>query len=119
MVNNIELSIKRTDSELEDKWKHINWNKVESYVNRIQGEIFLAIKNKEFKKLKNLQKLARKSYYFHLFTVRQVTSVNRGKNTAGIDGKICSSIRDLYELLNGLKHFHPKKYKPLPIKRVL
>jgi len=117
-LNNIELNIIHTDLNFEDKWKSINWNKVESYVNRIQGKIFLAIKNKEYKKLKNLQKLGRKSYYFHLFSVKQVTMVNQGKYTAGIDGKVYSSIQDRIELLNKLKNFNTENYRPKPVKRV-
>ena len=59
---NMELSMERTEQDLEDEWKTIDWKKVERYVGRIQGKIFLATTNKEHKKLKNLQKLARRSY---------------------------------------------------------
>ena len=117
LTTNTELNIELTDQELEDEWKTINWNKVETYVNRIQGKIFLATKNNEHKKLKNLQKLARKSFYFHLFALKQITIVNQGKYTAGIDGKLCA-LRDRYALLNDLKNFQSNEYKPMPIKRV-
>ncbi len=110
--------MKCTDSDLEEEWKSINWKKTKSYVNRIQGKIFLAIKNKEYKKLINLQKLARKSYYFHLFSIHQITTVNQGKYTAGIDGKVCVIIQDRFELLDKLRTFRPSKYEPMPIKRV-
>ena len=119
MLNiNIELNIERTDQDLEEEWKSIDWKEIDRYVDRLQGKIFLATKNKEFKKLKNLQKLARRSFYFHLFAIKQITTVNQGKYTAGIDGKLCMSIRDRYELLKKLKEFNPNDYKPLPIKRV-
>ena len=119
MLNiNTELSIKRTDQELEDEWRSISWKEVERYVGRMQGKIFLATKNREFKKLKNLQALARKSFYFHLFSIRQITIINKGKYTPGIDGKICVSIKDRYTLLRTLKSFNPNTYKPKPIRRV-
>ena len=118
LIINTELSIERTDQEFEDEWVTIDWKKVEMYVDRIQGKIFLATKNKEHRKLKNLQKLARRSFYFHLFALKQITTVNQGKFTAGIDGKLCVSIRDRYALLNDLKNFQPNEYKPKPIKRV-
>lgn len=118
LTTNTEPSMERTDQEFEDEWATIDWKKVETYVNRIQGKIFLATKNKEHKKLKNLQKLARKSFYFHLFSLKQIIIVNQGKYTAGIDGKICVSIQDRYALLDDLKNFQPNKYQPMPIKRV-
>ena len=114
----MELNIERTDHELENEWQSIDWKVIERYVDRIQGKIFLATKNKAWKRLKNLQKLARRSFYFHLFAVKQITIVNQGKHTAGIDGKIYISIRDRYELFKKLKKFKPIDYKPLPIKRV-
>jgi len=114
----MELSMERTDQELEDEWRTINWKEVGRYVDRLQGKIFLATKNREFKKLKNLQTLARKSFYFHLFSIKQITIINKGKYTPGIDGKICVSIKDRYTLLRNLKDFIPKTYKPKPIRRV-
>lgn len=111
LTTNTEPSMERTDQEFEDEWATIDWKKVETYVNRIQGKIFLATKNKEHKKLKNLQKLARKSFYFHLFSLKQIIIVNQGKYTAGIDGKICVSIQDRYALLNDLKNFQPNTGK--------
>ena len=60
MLNiNMELSMERTDQELEDEWRTINWKEVGRYVDRMQGKIFHVTKNREFKKLKNLQTLAR------------------------------------------------------------
>ena len=44
--------------------------------------------------------------------------VNTGKNTPGVDGFICVSIRDRIYLLSKLKSFDRKSYKPHPIKRV-
>lgn len=119
MLNiNTELSMERADQELEDEWRSINWKEVGRYVDRMQGKIFLATKNREFKKLKNLQTLARKSFYFQLFSIKQITIINKGKHTPGIDGKICVSIKDRYTLLRNLNSFNPKTYKPKPIKRV-
>jgi len=118
LIINTEPNIERTDYDLENEWKSINWKDIKRNVDRIQGKIFLATKNKEWKKLKNLQKLAIKSFHFHLFAVKQITIVNQGKYTAGIDGELCGSIRDRYELLYQLKNFNLKDYKPSPIKRV-
>lgn len=115
---NIELSTELNDQELENGWKSINWKKIEKFVKRLQGRIFLATENRNFKKVRNLQKLAQRSVYFHLFAIRQVTMVNKGKNTPGVDGFICITIRDKQILLSNLQSFDIKKYKPQPIKRV-
>lgn len=115
---NIELSTELNDQELENGWKSINWKKIEKFVKRLQGRIFLAAENRNFKKVRNLQKLAQRSYYFHLFAIKQVTMINKGKNTPGVDGFICISIRDRIYLLSKLKSFDRKIYKPHPIKRV-
>ena len=93
-MQRIELSIKLNDQDLENEWKAINWKKIEKFVKRLQGRIFLAAENRNFKKVRNLQKLAQRSFYFHLFAIRQVTMINKGKNTPGVDGFICISIRD-------------------------
>ena len=70
---NIELSTELNDQELENGWKSINWKKIEKFVKRLQGRIFLATENRNFKKVRNLQKLAQRSVYFHLFAIRQET----------------------------------------------
>ena len=106
------------DQELENGWKAINWKKTEKFVKRLQGRIFLATENRNFKKVRNLQKLAQRSVYFHLFAIKQVTMVNKGKYTPGVDGFICTTIRDRQILLSNLQSFDIKKYKPQPIKRV-
>ena len=107
-----------SDQELEDIWNTINWKAVENFVKKLQRRIFLAAESRNYKKLRNLQKLARKSFYFHLYAIKQVTSVNKGKNTPGVDGFICITVRDRVKFLTLLKFFDIKKYKPHPIKRV-
>ena len=118
-MQRIELSMELTDQELEDEWKSINWKEIEKFVKRIQGRIFLATENRNFKKVRNLQKLAQRSLYFQLFAIKLVTMVNKGRNTPGVDGFICSTIRDRAILLSKLQSFNIKNYKSLPINRVV
>jgi RNA-directed DNA polymerase len=49
-------------------------------------------------KAKNLQKLILKSRSARLLAIRQVTQLNAGKKTAGIDGKASLSFRERWEL---------------------
>ena len=114
----IELSMELNDQELENRWKGINWKEIEKFVKKLQNRIFLDPENRNFKKVRNLQKLAQRSLYFRLFAIKQVTVVNKGRNTPGVDGFICKTIRDRVILLSQLQSFDRKKYKPSPINRV-
>lgn len=118
-MQRIELSMEQTDQELENGWKSINWKEIEKFVKRFQGRIFLATENRNFKKVRNLQKLAQRSLYFQLFAIKRVTMVNKGRNTSGVDGFICKTIRDRVILLFKLQSFDRKNYKPSPINRVV
>lgn len=113
----IELSTELNDQELETEWKSINWKEIEKFVKKLQGRIFLATENRNFKKVRNLQKLAQRSLYFHLFAIKQITLINKGRNTPGVDGFICKTTRDRINLLSKLQSFDRKKYKPSPIYR--
>jgi len=66
----IELNIEQTDQELEEQWKSIDWKEVEKFVKRLQGRIFLATERRDYKKVRNLQKLVLKSLYCHLYAIR-------------------------------------------------
>jgi len=117
-MQRIELNMEQIDQDLEKQWKSINWKEIESFVKRLQGRIFLATERRNYKRVRNLQKLVLKSFYCHLYAIRQVTSINQGRNTPGVDGVTCFLIRDKICLLSTLKNFNPNKYKPSPIKRV-
>jgi len=49
-------------------------------------------------KTRNLQKLILKSRSARLLAIRQVTQLNAGKKTAGVDGKASLSFRERWEL---------------------
>lgn len=117
-MQRIELNMELPDKELEQQWKTIDWKEIELAVKRLQGRIFLATERRNYKEVQNLQKLVLKSFYCHLYSIRQVTSINKGRNTPGIDGKICFLIRDKLNLLLKLRNLNLKKYKPSPVKRV-
>jgi len=69
------------------RWKDIKWTVVEGNVSRIQKRIFRATREGDFRTVRNLQKLLAGSRDAGLLAVRRVTQINKGKNTAGIDGK--------------------------------
>lgn len=114
----IELNIDLIDSELEQQWRTIDWKEIESFVKRLQGRIFLATESRNYKKVRNLQKLVLKSFYCQLYAIRQVTSISKGRHTPGVDGITYFLTRDKIKLLIKLVNLDTKKYKPSPVKRV-
>ncbi|WP_341808031.1 reverse transcriptase domain-containing protein [Wolbachia endosymbiont (group E) of Neria commutata] len=69
------------------EWDTIPWRKLEKYVFKLQKRIYRASKSNDIKKVHNLQRLLLRSTSAKLLSVRRVTRDNRGKKTAGIDGK--------------------------------
>jgi retron-type reverse transcriptase len=70
-----------------DKWKSIPWRKLRKIVFRLQVRIFKAQKNGNTRLVRKLQKLLLSSKAAKLLAIRQVTQLNTGRKTAGVDGK--------------------------------
>ncbi len=70
-----------------DKWKSIPWRKLRKTVFRLQVRIFKAQKNGKTRLVRKLQKLLLSSKAAKLLAIRQVTQLNMGRKTAGVDGK--------------------------------
>jgi len=68
------------------EWNGIPWKVVQRKVFKLQKRIYRAASRGNDVLAKGLQKLLLKSYYAKLLAVRQVTQLNRGKKTAGVDG---------------------------------
>jgi RNA-directed DNA polymerase len=68
-------------------WTAINWKKFQKIVFRLQKRIYKAVQANDMRKAKSLQRLILKSQAARLLAIRQVTQLNNGKRTAGIDGK--------------------------------
>lgn len=69
------------------KWENIPWPKLEKNTFKLQKRIYQATKCKNINKLHKLQRLLLNSRSAKLLAVRKVTQDNKGKKTAGIDGK--------------------------------
>ena len=44
-----ELNMDQTEQELENGWTSINWKEIELFVKKLQGRIFLATENRNYK----------------------------------------------------------------------
>lgn len=69
------------------EWNDIPWKLVQRNVFKLQKRIYRAASRGNDVLAKGLQQILLKSYYAKLLAVRQVTQLNRGKKTAGVDGK--------------------------------
>jgi RNA-directed DNA polymerase len=84
-------------------WSQINWRKVRKVVRNLQQRIFRARKLGQWKQLRRLQKLLLKSYANLLVSVRQITQINTGKRTAGIDKEVITTPSQRVKLVNEWK----------------
>ena len=82
--------INGVDGQLTD-WSQINWKKARKIVRNLRQRIFRARKLGQWKQLRRLQKLLIRSQANLLLSIRQITQVNTGKQTAGIDKEIINT----------------------------
>ncbi|MEM8674136.1 MAG: group II intron reverse transcriptase/maturase [Cyanobacteria bacterium P01_G01_bin.67] len=81
-------------------WSQINWFEVYKLIRNLQRRIFRARKLGQWKQLRRLQKLMNKSYANLLISVRQITQVNTGKLTTGIDKEVIKTPGERVKLVN-------------------
>ena len=86
-----------------DNWKFTNWAELQKVTFRLQRRIFKAVKTGDKARAKKLQKLVLSSYAARMLAIRQVTQLNTGKKTAGIDGKKSLTFEERFQLENVLK----------------
>ena len=99
-------------------WDNIQWDIPKQHVRRLQERIFRATRNKEWAKVKNLQKLLVRSHSARLLAVRRVTQENNGKYTPGIDGQIYATSKERAELAEEVRQTNIFNYKCKPLRRV-
>ena len=98
-INESEQSmVRRTEKFYSELWWDLAWTKFTKNLYRLQRRVYAAIRAKDFKKAKNLQKLILKSRGARFLAIRQVTQLNNGKKTAGIDGKTALTFKERFAL---------------------
>lgn len=100
-------------------WDNIAWGNSYSKVRRIQKRIYKASSQGDTKRMWFLQKLLLRSPHAKLIAVQTVTTLNKGKNTAGIDKyKATSGIEKLKLAktlqINGKANLIKKVWIPKP-----
>ncbi len=96
------------------KWDTINWEIIEQHVKRLQMRIAKATREKRWSKVKSLQWLLTHSFYARLMAVKRVVT-NRGRKTAGVDGKTLTTSKEKSDTVRSLKR---RGYRPQPLRRI-
>lgn len=105
-----------TDKTIEsytDEWKRLPWNKFQVNLFRLQHRIYKAAKQKDVQKIKKLQTLLVGSKCSKYLAVRQVTQLNIGKRSAGVDGLSKLNSKQRANLVADLGQFSNWKHDKL------
>ena len=109
-------------SNSSELWKKLPWKQFRCSLFRLQCRVFKAVQRGDQRKARSLQKLILKSQAAQFLAIRQVTQLNAGKQTAGIDGKASLSFEERFALsehlstnVNRWKHQGLRKI-PIPKK---
>ena len=92
-----------TEKTKRESWKTLPWKKFRRDLFRLQKRVYKAVQVGDKRKAKSLQKLILKSTAARLLAIRQVSQLNTGKKTAGIDGKKSLNFKERFELNELLK----------------
>lgn len=102
-----------------ESWKNLPWKKFRQDLFRLQRRIFKAVRAGDKRKAKFLQKLILKSKAARFLAIRQVTQLNAGKKTAGIDGVKSLDFAGRFDLESVLKesanNWHHQGLREIPI----
>jgi group II intron reverse transcriptase/maturase len=106
-------------SNASESWSKLLWGKLRRNLFRLQVRLFKAVKARDMRKARSLQKLILKSKAARLLAIRQVTQLNAGKKTAGVDGKASLNHEERFQLEESLKrnhsNWHHSKLRQIPI----
>jgi RNA-directed DNA polymerase len=100
-----------------ESWKTLPWKKFRANLFRLQMRVFKAVQVGDKRKARSLQKLILKSKAARFLAIRQVTQLNAGKKTAGIDGKLALTHEERFnlELLLRQPYWYHNKLRQIPI----
>ena len=99
-------------------WKKLPWKKFRRNLFRLQNRLYKAVRANNLVLARKLQKLIMKSTSAKMLAIRQITQLNKGKKTAGIDGiKSLDFLQRFQALfsLNSVKQWEPKELRRIPI----
>lgn len=101
-------------SHFASSWHEIDWETSHLKVRELQVRIAKAAKEKQWRKVKQLQRMLVHSFSAKAIAIKRVTE-NRGRKTAGIDGETWDSPKSKWSAVSRLRQ---KGYKPKALRRV-
>ncbi len=93
-----------------ESWKSLPWKQFQKTLFRLQKRVYKAVRVGDKRKARSLQKLILKSQAAKLLAIRQVTQLNAGKKTAGVDGKKSLTVEQRFALAKELTQ-HQNNWK--------
>ena len=98
------------------RWQDIDWRQTTKAVKDLRQQIYRASEQGNHKKLRSLQRLMLKSRSNAELSVRQVTQINDGRNTPGVDERVALKPDERTKLLEEITQ--DQAWKAQPAKRV-
>ena len=86
-----------------ESWMNLPWKQFLKDLFRLQKRTYKAVREGDTAKAQSLQKLILRSRAARFLAIRQVTQLNNGKKTAGIDGKLALDFKERFQLEQELK----------------
>jgi RNA-directed DNA polymerase len=93
-------------------WRTIDWMLIRKRVKNLRQRIYRASLNRQWNQVRSLTKLMLRSSSNLLLSVRRATQDNRGKNTAGIDGRRALTPNQRVALVNEMSTYTVWKAQP-------
>jgi RNA-directed DNA polymerase len=106
-----------TQYKTSEMWLELPWIKFKKETFRLQRRIFEASRREDWVTTFNLQKLLFSSYSARMIAIQQVTLLNSGNKTAGIDGKMSLTNLEKFTLERKLYH-EAKRWKHKGLRQV-
>lgn len=96
----------RHSSNASELWERQDWKKFHQNLFRLQRRVFKAVQVGDKRKARSLQKLILKSQGARFLAIQQVTQLNNGKKTAGVDGQKSLTFEERFKLEQKLAKNH-------------
>ncbi|MFM6373121.1 MAG: group II intron reverse transcriptase/maturase [Microcystis panniformis] len=109
--------VRHKDINFSELWKKLPWKKFRQNLFRLQKRVWKAVREGNMAKARNLQKLILKSRSARLLAIRQITQLNVGKKTAGVDGVASLDHFERLLLEQNLRTNY-KKWKHQPLREI-
>ena len=93
-------------------WNDINWCRNRKLVRNLRQRIYRASRQGDHRKLRSLQRLMLKSRANRELSIRQVTQINKGRLTAGVDKLVVKTPQGRTRLVEEVSQYQPWKAKP-------